>query len=156
MEEYLFGDIPEDLNLGGKRLFYFIRLSDGMIIFGVFVPWLTSRAFGAEQSGWDLAGGKLIVAAVLIGATVGYLHLESVPLSRVALGASFVGVITFNSCLHRSGHRDAQGIRPGDRNLPDDGRRCTAGGAGLCAALAAPEARAAHGVVRRAAGRELA
>jgi hypothetical protein len=93
MEEYLIGDIPEGLSLGGKLLLYFIRLSEGIIIFGVFSPWLTSRAFGAEQSGWDLGGGKLIIAAVLIGATVGYLHIDKVPLSRVALGASFVGII---------------------------------------------------------------
>jgi hypothetical protein len=95
MEEYLFGDIPDDLSLGGKLLFYFIRLSEGMIILGVFSPWLESRAFGAQQSGWDLGAGKLIIATVLIGATVGYLHMARVPLSRVALGASLVGVLTF-------------------------------------------------------------
>jgi hypothetical protein len=95
MEEYLFGHIPSDLSFGGKLLFYFIRLSEGLIIIGVFSPWLTSRTFGAEQAGWDLANGKLIIAAVLISATVSYLHLESVPLSRIALGASLVGVITF-------------------------------------------------------------
>jgi hypothetical protein len=95
MEEYLFGDIPDDFNLGGKLLFYFIRLSEGMIILGVFLPWLESRAFGAQQSGWDLGTGKLIIATVLIGATVGYMHIDRVPLSRVALGASLVGLLTF-------------------------------------------------------------
>jgi hypothetical protein len=54
MEEYLFGEIPADLSLSGKLMFYLIRLSEGMIIYGVFSPWLESRAFGAQQSGWDL------------------------------------------------------------------------------------------------------
>jgi hypothetical protein len=95
MEEYLFGEIPADLSLSGKLMFYLIRLSEGMIIYGVFSPWLESRAFGAQQSGWDLGEGKLIIAVVLIGATVGYMHIDRVPLSRVALGASLVGVLTF-------------------------------------------------------------
>ncbi|HLF79124.1 MAG TPA: hypothetical protein VJB57_16710 [Dehalococcoidia bacterium] len=96
MEEYLFGPIPEDLSFSGKVLFYVIRLSEGIILFGVTQPWYSSRAFGdfATVDGLETDSGKLIVAVVLIGAVLPVLRPVNEPLSRYAWGLAFVGVVT--------------------------------------------------------------